>query len=76
MVVKNDAASGIGRASCLAFAKDGARGLIVADINLEGARETVAQAKTLAKSPDFQADAVQVDVSVEESFKAAVAHAA
>lgn len=70
------AASGIGRACCLAFAKEGARGLFVADINLEGAQETAAQAKALAKDADFRVDVVQADVSVEESIRAAVTRAA
>lgn len=68
-------ASGIGRACCLAFAKEGARGVIVADLNAEGSKETVAQAKAVATSPDFQAEAVEVDVASEESVKAAVARA-
>ncbi|KAG6354640.1 hypothetical protein INS49_004658 [Diaporthe citri] len=68
-------ASGIGRACCLAFAKEGAKGLIVADINLEGARETANQAKVLAKYPEFRVDVVRVDISVEESVMTAVAHA-
>lgn len=70
------AASGIGRACCLAFAKDGARGLVVADINLEGAKETAAQAKAAAKNPDFRVYAIAVDVSIEDSVRAAVSHAA
>ncbi|KAI7779335.1 hypothetical protein LA080_001006 [Diaporthe eres] len=69
-------ASGIGRACCLAFAKEGARGLVVADINLEGAQETAAQAKALAKDPGFRVDTVQVDICVEESVRTAVIHAA
>lgn len=48
----------------------------MADNNLEGARETVVQAQAVARNPDFRVDAVQVDVSAEESVKAAVAHAA
>lgn len=70
------AASGIGRACCLTFAKDGALGLVVADINLEGAKETAAQAKAAAKNPDFRVDAIEVDVSIEDSVRAAVGHAA
>ncbi|KAL1853910.1 hypothetical protein Daus18300_011652 [Diaporthe australafricana] len=58
-----------------AFAKEGASGLVVADINLEGAQETVAQAQAVARNPNFRVEAVQVDVSVEESVKAAIAHA-
>ncbi|KAH8759799.1 hypothetical protein F5883DRAFT_564019 [Diaporthe sp. PMI_573] len=36
-------ASGIGRACCIAFAKEGARGLVVADINLTSSREASGQ---------------------------------
>ena len=48
----------------------------MADINLKGARETLAQARAVARNPDFRSDAVQVDVSSEWSVRAAVAHAA
>lgn len=47
----------------------------MADINLDGARETAAQAKAVARNPDFRVDAVQVDITAEESVKGAVAHA-
>ncbi|OTB07644.1 hypothetical protein M426DRAFT_317947 [Hypoxylon sp. CI-4A] len=67
-------ASGIGRASCLAFAKDGAKGLLVADLNLKGAQEVVAEAKALATNPEFRAEAIQIDVADEESVKKVVAH--
>jgi NAD(P)-dependent dehydrogenase (short-subunit alcohol dehydrogenase family) len=69
------AASGIGRATSLAFAKDGAVGLVIADVNLEGAQETAAQAKAVAVHPDFRVDAVHVDVANEDSVKASIAHA-
>lgn len=59
----------------MAFAKEGARGVVVADINLGNAQETAALAKSAAAHPDFRAEAIQVDVSVEESVKSAVAHA-
>ncbi|KAH8783247.1 hypothetical protein F5883DRAFT_538165 [Diaporthe sp. PMI_573] len=68
-------ASGIGRATCLGFAKDGAVGLVIADVNLEGAQETAAQAKAVAVNPNFRVDAVHVDVANEDSVKAAIAHA-
>ena len=35
------AGSGIGRASALAFAREGARGVVVADIDPDGGHETV-----------------------------------
>lgn len=49
--------------------------MVVADINIEGAQQTVAQAQAVATHPDFQAAAVPVDVSIEESVKAAIGHA-
>lgn len=57
----------------MAFAKEGARGVMVADLNAEGSKETVAQAKVVATNPDFQVEAVEVDVASEQSVKAAVA---
>ncbi|KAJ4422375.1 hypothetical protein N0V82_002930 [Gnomoniopsis sp. IMI 355080] len=69
------AASGIGRACCLAFVKEGAAGLVVADINLEGAQDTAAQARAIAVNPNFRVDAVKVDVTDMESMKAAIDHA-
>ncbi|KAM4060149.1 short chain dehydrogenase [Hirsutella rhossiliensis] len=68
-------ASGIGRACCLAFAKDGARGILVADLNLEGAQQTAAEAKDVATNPKFRAEAIHANVSNEESVKAAIDHA-
>jgi NAD(P)-dependent dehydrogenase (short-subunit alcohol dehydrogenase family) len=56
------AASGIGRASAREFAREGAR-VIVADINLVGAQETVKQIETAGGV----ALAVETDVSAPES---------
>ncbi|KAF3018786.1 hypothetical protein E8E14_000563 [Neopestalotiopsis sp. 37M] len=68
-------ASGIGKASCYAFAKEGASGVLVADINIEGAEETVKEIKAVATNPDFRAESIKIDVSLEESVKAAISHA-
>lgn len=57
----------------MSFAKEGARGVVVADLNTDGSKETVAQAKAVATNPNFQAEVVEVDVASEESVKAAVA---
>lgn len=59
----------------MVFAKEGVLGLVIADIDLEGAQETATQAKTVATNPDFWVDTVQVDVSVEESARAAITYA-
>jgi len=58
------AASGIGRASAREFAKEGAR-VIVADINLVGAQQTVKQIETAGGV----ALAVETDVSSPESVQ-------
>jgi NAD(P)-dependent dehydrogenase (short-subunit alcohol dehydrogenase family) len=69
-------ASGIGKACCYAFAKERACGIVIADINLKDAEETVAAIKAVAVHPNFHAEAVHVDVSDLESVKRAIAHAA
>lgn len=58
IIVITGAASGIGRAMALRFAREGAKKIICADINLEGAQETADQI-------DGVAFAVNVAVEVE-----------
>jgi NAD(P)-dependent dehydrogenase (short-subunit alcohol dehydrogenase family) len=64
VAVITGSASGIGRASALEFAKEGAR-VIVADVNLSGARETAKQIESVAGV----AIAVETDVSAPESVQ-------
>ncbi len=64
VAVITGSASGIGRASALEFAKEGSR-VVVADINLSGARETVKQ----IEQSSGVAVAVEVDVSMPGSVK-------
>ncbi len=66
-VVITGAGSGIGRACALEFAKAGAN-VVVADINLQGAQETV----KLIGVEKGTASAFQVDVSKPESVKGLV----
>jgi NAD(P)-dependent dehydrogenase (short-subunit alcohol dehydrogenase family) len=61
-------ASGIGRACCVRFAKEGAA-VVVADCNGDGARETARMVESLGRT----AFAIQVDVTDEEAVDAAVA---
>src|SRR5260221_3348495 len=56
--------SGIGRASALAFARNGAR-VVVCDINSSGARETV----DLIESAEGEARFIKADVSNEEQVE-------
>jgi NAD(P)-dependent dehydrogenase (short-subunit alcohol dehydrogenase family) len=62
--------SGIGRATCIRFAEEGAR-IAVADVDLDAARETVRLA-TLASDRPAAAMAVAIDVTDPESCGAAV----
>jgi len=64
VVVITGAGSGIGRASAKEFAKEGAK-VVVCDINLRGASETVKQ----IGAEDGTAHAVEVDVSAADSVK-------
>ncbi|KAI1084990.1 hypothetical protein F5B20DRAFT_575457 [Whalleya microplaca] len=66
--------SGISRSTSIAFAKEGARGLLVADINLEAATKTALDSKAVATNPDFRAEAIQIDVTVQESVQHATTH--
>jgi len=68
IVVVTGAGSGIGRACAIEFAKEGAK-VIVVDINLKGAEETVDQ----IKSDSGTAIAFKTDVSNPESVKQLVA---
>lgn len=64
VAVITGSASGIGRASALEFAKEGAR-VVIADINPVGARETVTQIKSAAGT----AIEVETDVSDPQSVQ-------
>ncbi|KAJ2994927.1 hypothetical protein NUW58_g1416 [Xylaria curta] len=65
-------ASGIGHACAVAFAKEGAVGIVIADIQLDLAERVVEELSALATTANFKATAVKVDVTSEESVKEAV----
>ena len=64
IIVVTGSGSGIGRACAIEFAKEGAK-VVVADINLQGAEETV----SLIKDGSGAAVAFKADVSEPESVK-------
>lgn len=61
--------SGIGRDCAMAFASEGAKGVAFADINLTAATEAAEESKAHASNLDYQAIALQVDISNEESVQ-------
>ncbi|KAI0427504.1 NAD(P)-binding protein [Xylaria sp. FL1042] len=62
-------ASGIGRACCITFAKDGAAGVVVADINKAAALIVASECKAAAANPSIRAEALEIDVTQEDSVK-------
>ncbi|KAI1296452.1 short-chain dehydrogenase/reductase SDR [Xylaria venustula] len=68
--------SGIGRECCLAYAAEGARGIVVADLDHEKALATMQESKTISSNPDFRVLALAVDVcdraSVDDMVRATV----
>jgi NAD(P)-dependent dehydrogenase (short-subunit alcohol dehydrogenase family) len=66
------AAGGIGEETAYAFAEAGAVGVIVADINEQGAQKSAERSKKFAKHPEYRAVTVQVDITDEASVQAMV----
>jgi NAD(P)-dependent dehydrogenase (short-subunit alcohol dehydrogenase family) len=61
--------SGIGRECCLAYAAEGARGVVMADLNYVAALQTAHDSEVVATHPEYKALAVAVDVSDPFSVK-------
>lgn len=68
--------SGIGKACVLAYAAEGAKGVVIADVNYQTALQTAKESERLASNKDYKALAVAVDVtnasSVDDMVTAAV----
>ena len=61
--------SGIGRASALLLAKEGAAAIMIADLALDAAKNVVAECQAVASNSQMRTEAVQVDVTREDSVR-------
>ncbi|XDG05434.1 hypothetical protein ABKA04_005049 [Annulohypoxylon sp. FPYF3050] len=66
------AAGGIGREVVLTFAEAGVKGILLADINLEGVAQVADQSKALASNPNYRCISTVVDVADVASVDALV----
>lgn len=73
LTVSEKAASGIGKETVLSFAEAGVQAVVCADLNEDGAKQVVEESKRYAKHAEYQAIAVKLDISDEESVKSLVA---
>jgi NAD(P)-dependent dehydrogenase (short-subunit alcohol dehydrogenase family) len=64
VVIVTGGSQGIGRSTCIEFAKEGAK-VLLADINTKGSQETVDQ----IKSQGYEASYIHSDISKEEDCK-------
>ena len=51
------------------LAKEGASGIIVADLVIDAAKDTIAECQAVATNTQFQGKAVLVDVTQEDSVR-------
>ncbi|KAI0116550.1 hypothetical protein GGR51DRAFT_546056 [Nemania sp. FL0031] len=66
--------SGIGAACALGFAKEGAAGVMIAEIDLTAAKCVATTCLASAATPNFRVDVTHMDVTSEESVKNAAKH--
>ncbi|KAF4125698.1 NAD(P)-dependent dehydrogenase, short-chain alcohol dehydrogenase family [Geosmithia morbida] len=64
--------SGIGRACAIGFAKDGAAGVLITDLDLNAAEAVAVECGAVATAANFRVEAFQVDITQEESVEAAI----
>lgn len=76
VAVITGASSGIGRECALAYAAEGARGVVLADLNYNAALKAARESELVATHPTYKALVIAVDVtdvaSVDRMVKAAV----
>ena len=63
--------SGIGKACAILFAKEGAAGVMVADLDADAGGDVAAECRIVATNVDFRAERMHVDVTQEASVKQA-----
>lgn len=66
--------SGIGKACALLLAKEGAASVLVADIAIDSAKDVAAECKAAATNNQFRAEAIQVDITQEDSVRSLMVH--
>lgn len=60
---------GIGQACAILLAKEGVSGILVADMVVEAARDTISECQAVATNRQFQGKAFPVDVTQEDSVR-------
>ncbi|KAI0547923.1 hypothetical protein F4679DRAFT_586031 [Xylaria curta] len=68
-------AGGIGRACAVTLAKEGVAALLIGDLDLPTASSVVDECSAVATNNNFRAEAVRVDISNENSVRAAFSRA-
>jgi NAD(P)-dependent dehydrogenase (short-subunit alcohol dehydrogenase family) len=61
--------SGIGKECCLAFAAEGARGVVLADLNYNAVTDIARECESIATNPDYKSLAIAVDVTDPDSVQ-------
>ncbi|KAI0179228.1 NAD(P)-binding protein [Hypoxylon sp. FL1284] len=68
------AGGGIGRSTCLALATAGARGILIADVNLDAAKAVAKETEAVATNPHFRVEAAHVDITLKKSVDSVLHH--
>jgi NAD(P)-dependent dehydrogenase (short-subunit alcohol dehydrogenase family) len=61
--------NGIGKACALLLAREGATGILVADIDIDAANSVATECQAVATNSQFRAEGIQVDVTHEYSVR-------
>lgn len=61
--------NGIGKASAILLAREGAAGVLIGDIDVEAANRVAAECRAVATNSQFRAEGIQIDVTHEYSVR-------